>query len=88
MDDTSRGISMAAITLQSVMLQRLIADGVVTLEGALQLIDRAQDTFTFAPEEEAADPATKTALTCLANLRRSLVEMFGEQPSEPAENES
>ena len=89
MDDSSGGIAMAAITLQSVMLQTLVADGVLTLEDALQLVDRAKDTFIFAAEGEIPDPAKAAALTCLANVRDGLVAMFGEAsppqvPSEPA----
>lgn len=88
MDHTSRGISMAAITLQTVTLQLLVSDGVLTLEEALRLIERASDTFIYATEEEARDPATKIALGCLDNLRQGLVEMFGEPPSrEPVERE-
>lgn len=89
MNDFSRGIAMAAITLQSVMLQTLVADGVLTVGDALQLVDRAKDTFIFAAEGEIPDPANETALTCLANVREALIAMFGEatpreEPSQPA----
>jgi hypothetical protein len=41
MDDISRSVATAALTLQSVLLQALVHKGVITREDALGIVDRS-----------------------------------------------
>lgn len=41
MDHDARGIATAALTLQSVQLQALVHEGVLTREAAVDVVDRA-----------------------------------------------
>jgi hypothetical protein len=41
MDDISRGIATAALTLQSVMLQALMSKGVLITDEALEVVDKS-----------------------------------------------
>ena len=43
MDEISRGIATAALTLQSVLLQALVSKGVLTPEEALEVVDEGLD---------------------------------------------
>jgi OmpA-OmpF porin, OOP family len=64
MDDISRGIATAALTLQSVLLQALVHKGALTSEEALDVIDRslAVSTASLAESDNAAKAAGKNLM--------------------------
>jgi hypothetical protein len=43
MDDTSRGVATAALTLQSVLLQALVCKGILNTDEALEVVDKSLD---------------------------------------------
>jgi hypothetical protein len=64
MDEISRGIATAALTLQSVLLQALVAKGVLTPAEALDVAERAVKAASESADEHEADVAEIT-VTCL-----------------------
>ena len=72
MDDISRGIATAALTLQSVTLQALVNKGVLTHGEALEVVDKGLDTVTHGPRDKGADPVAGIALSCLERVREEL----------------
>lgn len=76
MDEISRGIASAALTLQSVLLQALIDKGVLTrAEG----IDVAQRALELASESQNDDDEStaEVAAACLAEVLESLTRTPG-----------
>jgi hypothetical protein len=72
MDEISRGIATAALTLQSVLLQALVSKGVLTPEEALEVVDEGLDAVTHSPRDKEADSVKGIALSCLEGVREKL----------------
>jgi hypothetical protein len=69
MDDTSRGIALAALTLHSVMLQALVSKGVLTIGEALEVVDKSLDAVLDRPDDEEVDDVVEVAHACLEHVR-------------------
>jgi hypothetical protein len=75
-DDIARGVASAALTLQSVLLQALINEGVLTPAKVLEMIDKpiaAVDEHTTTEGEEAV---AVTAEQCLEGVREGIASMI------------
>jgi hypothetical protein len=72
MDNTSRGILTAALTLQSVMLQALVSKGILTIDDAFEVVDKSLDTLLDTPDDEAVHEVIEVAYACLEHLREGL----------------
>jgi hypothetical protein len=72
MDDTSRGVATAALTLQSVLLQALVCKGILNTDEALEVVDKSLDVVLDAPDDESADHAMEVAHGCLEYVREGL----------------
>ena len=72
MDDISRGIATAALTLQSVMLQALVSKGVLTTAEALEVVDKSLDAVLDTPDDEGVDDVFEVANACLEYVREGL----------------
>ena len=72
MDDISRGIATAALTLQSVMLQVLITKGILTTGEALEVVDKSLEAMRDTPDDEGVDDIVEVAHACLEHVRDGL----------------
>jgi rhamnogalacturonyl hydrolase YesR len=72
MDDISRGIATAALTLQSVILQALVSKGVLTTDEALEVVDKSLDAVLDTPEHEGGDDVIEVSIACLEHVREGL----------------
>jgi hypothetical protein len=72
MDDISRGIAAAALTLQSVMLRALVSKGVLTIGEALEVVDKSLDAVLDTPDDEGVDDFIEVAHACLEHVREAL----------------
>ena len=72
MDDVSRGITTAALTLQSVMLQALVSKGVLTIDEALEVVDKSLDALLDTPNDEGVDDVIGVAHAGLEHVRDGL----------------
>jgi hypothetical protein len=55
-DDMARGVATAALTLQSVLLQTMAADGTLTPARALEICDRAIAATRARPQRTRKGP--------------------------------
>jgi hypothetical protein len=69
MDDISRGIATAALTLQSVMRQVLASEGILITDQALEVVDKSLDAVIDTPDEEEVDEIAGVAHACLEHVR-------------------
>jgi len=80
MDHVARGIATAALTMQSIMAQALVANGVMTPSQVLEMIDLALD----ASRGRATTPVEKkielVALQCLEDMREALAALVNLRP--------
>ena len=72
MDETSRGIATAALTLQSFMLQALVHKGVLTREEALEIADKSLAAAASDQSDEDEQEVMEIALACLGDVRGEL----------------
>jgi hypothetical protein len=79
MDEISRGIATAALTLQSVLLQALVHKGIISREEALGMVDRSLEAATNVPSAEDAGEVAKVAHDCLAGVREGLASTITRQ---------
>jgi hypothetical protein len=79
MDDISRGIATAALTLQSVLLQALVHKGIITREDALAMVDRSLEAAASVPSAEDAGEVAQVAHDCLAGVREGLASTITRQ---------
>jgi hypothetical protein len=70
--DHARGIVTAALTLQSVMLQALVSKGVLTIDEALEVVDKSLDAVLDTPDDEEVDDVIGVAHACLEHVREGL----------------
>ena len=75
MDDMSRGIATAALTLQSVLLQALVQKGVIARKDALGIVDRSLEAAGNVPSAEAESELAEITLDLLAGVREGLAAM-------------
>jgi hypothetical protein len=75
MDEISFGIATAALTLQSVMLQALVAKGLLTPSEAVEVVDKSLDAVIQGPDDAAADGAAQAAHDCLEDVREAVAEL-------------
>ena len=61
MDDIARGIATASLTLQSVMLQALVAKGLLTRAEAIEIVDKSLDAVVATPDDEGAVAVAEVA---------------------------
>jgi hypothetical protein len=76
MDDIARGIASAALTLQSVLLQALVNEGVLTPARALEVVDQAIGAVDGHPKSEAQEAVAATAEQCLEGIREGIASMI------------
>ena len=86
MDEVSRGIASAALTLQSVLLQALVAKGVLSYAEALGTADKgfAATRADLRDEDEAG--VAEVTVACLEQIHEGLAGMapvvdLGPEPS-------
>jgi hypothetical protein len=72
MGDISRGIATAALTLQSVIMQALVAKGALTRAEALGVVDKSLDAVTATPASQEAVGVAAVASACLEQVREGL----------------
>jgi hypothetical protein len=72
MDDISRGIATAALTLQTVLLQALVSKGVLSPDEALEVVDKSLEAVMDTPEDEEVDEIAEVAHACLEQIREGL----------------
>ena len=75
MDEMARGIATAALTLQSVLLQSLVTNGVITPAQALDVVDKALAAFIGPATSKAEDDVALVTVAALQGVREGLVEM-------------
>ena len=76
MDDIARGVASAALTLQSVLLQALVNEGVLPPVKVLELIDKAIGAIDTNPTSEAEEAVAATAEQCLEGVREGIASMI------------
>ena len=74
MDDSARGVAIAAFTLQSMLLKALVEKGVLTRREAIEAVDNSLDAVASHPGAEAAAEAADIARICLSGVRERLTE--------------
>jgi hypothetical protein len=74
MDEISRGIALAALTLQSVLLQALVHKGVMTSEESLDVVAKSLDAVALRAADDEDDVAD-VANVCLHGVREALAGM-------------
>ena len=75
MDDISRGIATAALSLQSVLLQALVHKGVLTPSEALDVADKSLAAARIDPRDDDEAEVAEVTVTCLEHIREGLVGM-------------
>jgi len=75
MDEISRGIATAALSLQSVLLQALVHKGVLTPSEALGVADAALAAARSDPRDDDEAEVAEVTVTCLEHIREGLVGM-------------
>jgi hypothetical protein len=77
MDDVARGVASAALTLQSIVLQALINEGLLAPHKVLEIVDKALDAVASHPTASEAEQATSaTAEQCLEGVREGIASMI------------
>ena len=76
MDEVARGIATAALTLQSAVLQALVAHGVVSPTQVLEAIDIAMDASMRNAASNAEDDVELVVIEALEGVRLGLVDLL------------
>ena len=76
MDEVARGIATAALTLQSAVLQALVAHGVMSPAQALEAIDLAMDASMRNAASKAEDDVEVVVIEALEGVRLGLVDLL------------
>ena len=71
MDETTRGIATAALTLHSMTLEALITRGLVNAEKAVETVNKSLAAIVDKPEMQPLRVA-EAAAVCLRHLRQGL----------------
>jgi len=72
MDEMSRGIATAALTLQSALLQALVAHGVMSPRQALDIVDLALEVSKGRSQSKAEKEVENVAVQCLKSVREGV----------------
>jgi hypothetical protein len=75
MDDISRGIATAALTLQSVLLQALVAKGVLTPGQAMEVAEKALAAAATSEADGDELEIAEVTIACLEHIREGLAGM-------------
>jgi len=75
MDEVARGIATAALTLQSAVLQALVAHGVMSPAQALEAIDLAMDA-SMRNASKAEEDVELVVIEALEGVRVGLVDLL------------
>ena len=75
MDEVARGIATAALTLQSALLQALIAHGAMSPEQALEVVDLAVEASARKQASKAEDDVGLVTVEALQEVREGLADM-------------
>ena len=75
MDEISRGIATAALTLQSVLLQAMVSKGLLTRAEALEAVDKGLAAMVADPDDDVATDVAEFAHSCLEGVCEELAEM-------------
>jgi len=81
MDESAQGIATAALTLQSVLLQALVHNGILSREDALGVVDRSLEAAANAAGAEEGGEVPEITRGCLMGVREKLAAMGSEHPS-------
>jgi hypothetical protein len=76
MDEVTRGIATAALTLQSAVLQALVAYGVMSQTQALEVVDVAMDASMRNAALKAEDGVELVVIKALEGIRTGLVDLL------------
>ena len=76
MDEVTRGIATAALTLQSAVLQALVAYGVMSQTQALEVVDVAMDASMRNAALKAEDDVELVVIEALQGVRVGLVDLL------------
>jgi len=76
MDEVARGIATAALTLQSAVLQALVAHSVMSPAQALEAIDLAMDASMRNAASKAEDDVEVVVIEALEGVRLGLVDLL------------
>ena len=72
MDEVSRGIATAALRLQSAVLQALVSNGVLTIDEALEVVDKSLDAVLDRPDDEGVDDVVEWRMPAWSTSGKSL----------------
>jgi hypothetical protein len=72
----ARGIARAALTLQSAVLQALVAYGVMSQTQALEIVDVAMDASMRNAASKAGDDVEMVVIEALQGVRTGLVDLL------------
>ena len=75
MDEVARGIATAALTLQSTLLQALVAHGAMSPEQALEVVDLAMEASTRNRPSNAEEDVALVMVQALEEVREGLANM-------------
>ena len=75
MDEAARGVATAALTLQSAVLQALVAHGVMSPTQALEAIDLAMDA-SMRNASKAEEDVELVVIEALEGVRVGLVDLL------------
>ena len=75
MDDISRGIATATLTLQSVLLQALVAKGVLTIGEAMEVAEKALTAAATSEADGDEQEVAEVTVACLERVREGLAGM-------------
>jgi len=75
MDEISRGIATAALTLQSVLLQALVAKGVLTPGEATEVAEKALTAAATNEADGDEQEVAEVTVACLEHIREGLAGM-------------
>jgi hypothetical protein len=75
MDEVARGIATAALTLQSAVLQALVAHGVMSPAQALEVVDVAMDA-SMHHASKAEEDVELVVIEALQEVRVGLVDLL------------
>ena len=75
MDEVARGMATAALTLQSALLQALVAHGAISPEQALEVVDLAMEASTRNKASKTEEDVVLVAVQALEEVREGLANM-------------
>jgi hypothetical protein len=76
MDDLTCGIATAALTLQSVLLQSLVAHGQVTPAQALEVVDKALSASIGTAKTKDEKAVALVTIEALRGVREGIADMM------------